>query len=1503
MKRKIALALASIMTLASATFVVSPTRTEANVLLMHTQGNDLIERTDDVGGWMLPGANQLVTLHLPNAGGFTGEQRIMALRDQSANVPAPGVGSMVTGRHMNLAPNNHGGLRWETSNGTVRTVATNAPVQPGVFLNIVPNDVQREAVNVTDMFRTFDVELTGMEWAFLSYIAGNVGQNWPTHAFSTPDRLFHAGPQASEVFQSGHPVAQPNPTAGPGIPGLTAHRSLFFAGDLHSIGTPFEGGSTLTPVASLAEWNAAAAADRFVNAIAMVPIGQNQFAANGTHVHTRPVFRVADIVSGVFGDVNDILDGGNNVDRWLTWNAVLGWTAHFFEQPDSWVVLNQAGLDAIVDYDSDSLGDLSIFADRLVAEVSHAPGAPGMWFDAAMTFNPGANQPGDNDVWYVYAAGAWTQQAAGTWTQGAAGSMRGAATTITRVESGTANNSTRMSLVPATPTAADLPNLFIQSNLLPHAGEHEILDLDNMTMQGLRDAVNAGEGFAYFTGNENVRLAFEIVLDYNRPGVARVTYFVARQLYAEWDEDAGDDGEWVATGDLVVLPAGSGYIHTPVVGRTSANAVVATLRSVPGQTAGIINGAAVNLTRVARAVGVRATITPVTPQTLERPIALNPLVITENDWSGLGGTAGSPHLIAFQLVAPSGFEWVAATTIRPDGTRVRGNEGATQFRPNTSIGRQGYGSGVQLAEINSNLDIDTDGTNTRIIFARNPEATRNPGITATGNVGSNARLTHQVTQQTHPYHRPAYFTGVDNLVDQGWGWPTGTEETLPVARNVLSIAIALEPDARTTATSEQLGWITLEGLTLAPIFGYTGPGDDRHITIRNASGAAGGNGIGGGGNNAIRYLALATPAIVAEGNFILQRGDFNSHSATGGFDAGPATVVAGQRTTDHMGATGNAANQDYRNRALPGNNIVMRFGETTHNFWNPWEETRFELVDQDGNLLDGAKFSSVGLNLRSYYGAANRTATMDIHGFEGLRFNVGTRGRAAWGAEERVFFNHSEIAPIGGATLNPGTPRINNPMATLEPGTTTPRPHHRSGWFNTDGNTFSLAGMQANYAASNNNNGNGLAQILLVINLSVDVNFHELNPGVTAIYMRAVGPALRGATVAPAFVANVLQPATIDAAQNHLQIGHQTYSVGDIIIAETEARSLTWGTAAVNIPGTTSRRQLVISLTEFGFAVDTALSGIRFNPIGNVAATINNNIRIDSNQRTSTLVNHASGGMRLAVVGGGAQGGSLILEVAAPSNANEVSVITLHNLAVTLTRATYEGTFGLILHGSAIINNSVWFGSGAGGNLIREDLWYGSQDRFESRGIVVDTYFTTGRYTDGIGGRGISSRLSFSFATGTTAINVDGLAITMSDPVINHNGMTYLPLRAMAEIWGLDTSHLGWFWQPMPDGSQAQVVWIEIAGRQIQFVIGTNIIQVDGAGARQMTDVNGNPIAEGTILLTPERAAAMGLTGPEWNDSMNRTFVPLRPLLNAVGVGNANIAAFDGMVFVNYAFH
>jgi hypothetical protein len=337
---------------------------------------------------------------------------------------------------------------------------------------------------------------------------------------------------------------------------------------------------------------------------------------------------------------------------------------------------------------------------------------------------------------------------------------------------------------------------------------------------------------------------------------------------------------------------------------------------------------------------------------------------------------------------------------------------------------------------------------------------------------------------------------------------------------------------------------------------------------------------------------------------------------------------------------------------------------------------------------------------------------------------------------------------------------------------------------------------------------------------------------------------------------------------------------------------LTWGFSTAPPTAGSSPDLITITLTDFaGIPIGGGVGEVRFSPIASSQALQHHNLRVEA------ITGAAASTMNIRITHPG-NSNKIEFRVLQGSSNNQTSRIILQNLEINANWTIPQTKFGLLVTGNLISNNTVWTNNGTGTEVIRDSLLTVTQDRFTDRGVVITDYIVIGTEGDL---RGPHSRLSFAWANGTMAATIgnDRENVNLSSPIINHQGTTYLPLRAIATLWNIGTEHIGSWIEYVPGIGSVRVAWVLIGERDIRFFVGFNIISINGV-SRPMTDENGNPLAIGAFIPTPTET--YGLTGAALQAAIDRTYVPLRPLMNAAGVSNARIdtTTTPGRVQVNY---
>ncbi len=116
-----------------------------------------------------------------------------------------------------------------------------------------------------------------------------------------------------------------------------------------------------------------------------------------------------------------------------------------------------------------------------------------------------------------------------------------------------------------------------------------------------------------------------------------------------------------------------------------------------------------------------------------------------------------------------------------------------------------------------------------------------------------------------------------------------------------------------------------------------------------------------------------------------------------------------------------------------------------------------------------------------------------------------------------------------------------------------------------------------------------------------------------------------------------------------------------------------------------------------------------------------------------------------------------------------------------------------------------------------------------------------------------------TFTVGSNVYTYDDKTGYMPSPVwIDANGRTLLPLRAVANTFGIDTNDILW-------DQQTQTVTILYGQKQISCTIGSNLLTVDGT----VSEMDTSPTIQNGVTYLPFRPLlnAFGITEINWDDA------------------------------------
>jgi len=276
-------------------------------------------------------------------------------------------------------------------------------------------------------------------------------------------------------------------------------------------------------------------------------------------------------------------------------------------------------------------------------------------------------------------------------------------------------------------------------------------------------------------------------------------------------------------------------------------------------------------------------------------------------------------------------------------------------------------------------------------------------------------------------------------------------------------------------------------------------------------------------------------------------------------------------------------------------------------------------------------------------------------------------------------------------------------------------------------------------------------------------------------------------------IATIKPMVEISTATTEVQIGAQRYNVKDVVITELEEKALLAG-------------GIRLALGEFGGANTTG--GLRFVPLENV--------------KNQVIVTGGDRAFELGVVTGG---NSITTNVRVVSR-SEASKITFTKLQAYVDRTVPNGTYELVVSGSAFKNN----GEDRGTELRDVAVSGGGRevdlrafDSFSDVAFVADGYITVATDQDNL-----ALRNEVKIMDGVVAALVNGEEVDLPrHPEFNREqNRFYVPLTGIASILG--TSRFYW------DNDQ-RVATVLFNNKSVQFKIGSSQYWVSGeAFARSM---------------------------------------------------------------------
>jgi len=633
-----------------------------------------------------------------------------------------------------------------------------------------------------------------------------------------------------------------------------------------------------------------------------------------------------------------------------------------------------------------------------------------------------------------------------------------------------------------------------------------------------------------------VRLAYTIEVDHRNPRVATVTYYV------------GEGIPW------------AGVVVVPVVGYATAGNVTATVRNFAGQSNVRTPQSNINLaTGVAQATGTTEAIAASIRDVASNGVVqLDTLMIMET----LPGTL--QYGASFVLEAPRGFEFVAINNV---GLPVHANWNIHAAAPWVNpagefVARNA--ANVEIARVG--LHRFETGVVARIGFASH---NRNSADMVAAN---RANLT---------------LPGGDR-------WPqSDIAPEVNVGNRIVDRSRLVVVLTGVSTTHAAGGLITVDGLALRMTASAMANPDNYDLTGNQSINVVGSthagqmyNADGNPNNVVVTPATTASPATTPSPAYIL--------GLPGAYGGSPARVdadaVVARANPDRRGiasesvemfrvpgALGQGLNM-HRTAgvvtinpgmaAQRGNNARFFVYELTQGSWALQRGFRFDLVDAEGNSLEGqVKFTNIVVS-------NDRRAGDDFDHLGGLTTMAGT---TLWANHEgnsiRTYENTAANRELAGHARN--MQFVDNSSAAIF-----------FGDWRTDADTD--------------------------VNLSQRFDF-AVSPGPDfygPIYVQMTGLSVDGFLVNNTVqLFNVAQRITVEAETSVIGIGAQTVSVHDIVITDL-----------VNNGVGGNGHEFFVSITEFEEVLTTAAQGIRWNQItpANFSAT-GMNLAITLNNATATL--------------------------------------------------------------------------------------------------------------------------------------------------------------------------------------------------------------------------------------------------------------------------------------------
>lgn len=230
-------------------------------------------------------------------------------------------------------------------------------------------------------------------------------------------------------------------------------------------------------------------------------------------------------------------------------------------------------------------------------------------------------------------------------------------------------------------------------------------------------------------------------------------------------------------------------------------------------------------------------------------------------------------------------------------------------------------------------------------------------------------------------------------------------------------------------------------------------------------------------------------------------------------------------------------------------------------------------------------------------------------------------------------------------------------------------------------------------------------------------------------------------STAPLKVATFKAPITVETKVTSVQIGHQSYPVASIRVAETAKTALRVGTT------------LVLGITEYKTA--QSISGMYFAPI------VSSDITVEGSELKLMKPTY---------------GGSAIGITIDKETKNAPGAFTINNLILNVNRTIPEGDYQVLVFGNAVVNNNVMD--------TYLDVAAASENDNEYYGFVKEGYSvdylkvaTEGAFTQ------VMPEIKLTDGSNIALIN--GVATTMAAPAKIVDGRFYVPIKFVSMYLGV----------------------------------------------------------------------------------------------------------------------